>query len=103
MNSILFCKNSFSEFPSTTIKTGKRAKSRSASREVEDQKFNLETYHVNVLPENNGINVNDNFSPFMNLVHSLLSQYPQNNQLSMQKKIVSDLYDGLMNKTGRNQ
>lgn len=93
--------NSFSDFPPTAIKTRKRRKSRSTSRDVEEEKFNTETYQVNVLPENNGI-MNDNFSPFMNLCHSLLSQYPQIHQLSMQKKIVSDLYDGLMNCTARN-
>lgn len=39
----------------------------------------------------------DDVLPFMDLVRSLLVQYPQIKQYEMQKKIINNLYDGLMN------
>lgn len=54
-----------------------------------------------MLPKNGTLPVSsrdDDFSPFMDLIRSLLFQYPRMNQLSMQKKIISDLYDGLMDR-----
>lgn len=42
----------------------------------------------------------DDILPFMDLVRSLIIQYPKISQLEMQKKIINNLYDGLMDNEG---
>lgn len=58
----------------------------------DDDKRNL--MHEMVDPS---ITSSDDVLPFMDLVRSLLIQYPQIRQYEMQKKIINNLYDGLMN------
>lgn len=71
----------------------------------DDVKRNPVTYNVNNQSENGFMmaDPSDGILPFMDLVRSLLIQYPQIRQFEMQKKIINNLYDGLMNNKGPNK
>lgn len=64
----------------------------------DDQKCVTGTNNTNNQSENEFMKIDpsDGILPFMDLVRSLLIQYPQIRQLEMQQKIINSLYDGLI-------